>query len=171
MTNDYYESTRKQIRDIRRRIAELRAQISGNSPRRSTTRKDGKVEEGDASMGWCINFPLGKYNFKDNVKGFKLCDYVGTGFMCIKREVFETIIKKYPEIEYLSDINAKIDNKQLDKGKKEYAFFDCGIQGQGVLSDPDKTKRYLSEDFYFCQLWKQCGGQIWSDITILFQIR
>lgn len=45
MTNDYYESTKKQIRDIRRRIAELRSQISGNSPRRSTTRKDGKVEE------------------------------------------------------------------------------------------------------------------------------
>ena len=38
--------------------------------------------------------------------------------MCIKREVFETIIKKYPEIEYLSDINAKIDNKQLDKVKR-----------------------------------------------------
>ena len=45
MTNDYYESTRKQIRDIRRRIAELRAQISGNSPQPNTTRKDGKVEE------------------------------------------------------------------------------------------------------------------------------
>ena len=128
-------------------------------------KKDGKPDDGDAGMGWCINFPLGKYNFKDNVKGFKLCDYVGTGFMCIKREVFETIIKKYPEIEYLSDVNASIDNKNLTKGKKEYAFFDCGIQGQGVLSDPDNTKRYLSEDFYFCQLWKQCGGQIWADIT------
>ena len=116
-------------------------------------------------MGWCLNFPLGKYNFKDNVKGFKLCDYVGTGFMCIKREVFETIIKKYPEIEYLSDISASIDNNLRIKGNKEYAFFDCGVQGQGVLSDPDNTKRYLSEDFYFCQLWKQCGGQIWADIT------
>ena len=63
---------------------------------------------------------------------------------------------------------ANIDNKRETiqvLGNKEYAFFDCGVQGQGVLSDPDNTKRYLSEDFYFCQLWKQCGGQIWADIT------
>ena len=64
-----------------------------------------------------------------------------------------------------STISASIDNNLRVKGNKEYAFFDCGVQGQGILSDPDNTKRYLSEDFYFCQLWKQCGGQIWADIT------
>lgn len=45
MASDYYESTKKQIRDIRRRIAELRSQISSDSPRSSTTQRDGKVEE------------------------------------------------------------------------------------------------------------------------------
>ncbi len=45
MTNDYYESTRKQIRDIRRRIEILRSQISSNSPRSSATQRDGKVDE------------------------------------------------------------------------------------------------------------------------------
>ena len=39
-------------------------------------------------MGWCVNFPLGKYNFKDNENGFKLCDYAGTGFMCIEKKCF-----------------------------------------------------------------------------------
>ncbi len=128
-------------------------------------KKDDKIEVGDASMGWCVNFPLGKYNFKDNINGFKLCDYAGTGFMLIQRKVFKTIIDKYPSIEYLTDVSAKIDGKKSIKGKTEYAFFDCGIQGQGILKDADNTKRYLSEDYYFCQLWKQCGGAIWADIT------
>ena len=109
-----------------------------------------KIEKGDASKGWCLNFPLGKYDLTDNNKGFKKVNYVGTGFMCIERIVFETIIKKYPSIEYLSDIKANIDGKREIDGKKEYA---------------ENTKRYLSEDYYFCALWKQCNGEIWSDLT------
>ena len=124
-------------------------------------KRDDKIEKGDASLGWCVNFPLGKYNFKDNDNGYKLCDYAGTGFMCIQRDVFKTILKKYPQIEYLTEVNAQ---KEV-KGIKEYAFFDCGIQGQGILEDKDNTRRYLSEDFYFCALWQQCGGEIWTDIT------
>ena len=127
-----------------------------------------EIEKGDASLGWCLNFPLGKYNFKDNVKGFKICDYAGTGFMCIQRNVFETIIKKYPQIEFKSDIQVKLDAQMQSiktLGKKEYAFFDTGIQGEGILDDPQNTKRYLSEDYFFCQLWRQCGGVIWADLT------
>ena len=124
-----------------------------------------KIEEGDASKGWCLNFPLGKCDLSENDKGFKKVNYVGTGFMCIERIVFETIIKQYPSIEYLSDVKAKIDEKKEVDGKKEYAFFDCGIQGQGILKDEEKTQRYLSEDYYFCSLWKQCGGEIWADLT------
>jgi len=127
------------------------------------------IEEGDASQGWCINFPLGKYDLKDNDKGFKKVNYAGTGFMCIERQVFEKIVKEYPSIEYQTDVRAKIDDKRDSykdiQGKKEYAFFDCGIQGNGILKDPENTQRYLSEDYYFCQLWKQCGGEIWADLT------
>ena len=50
-------------------------------------------------------------------------------------------------------------------GKEEYAFFDCGIQGKGVLEDKENTERYLSEDYFFCALWNQCGGEIWCDLT------
>jgi len=124
-----------------------------------------KIEEGDASKGWCLNFPIGEVDLSDNDKGFKKVNYAGTGFMCIERIVFETILKKYPNIEYLSDVKANIDNKREVGGKKEYAFFDCGIQGQGILEDEEKTQRYLSEDYYFCALWKQCNGEIWSDLT------
>jgi len=124
-----------------------------------------KIEEGDASKGWCLNFPIGEVDLSDNDKGFKKVNYAGTGFMCIERIVFETILKKYPSIEYLSDVKANIDNKRQIDGRKEYAFFDCGIQGQGILEDEEKTQRYLSEDYYFCALWKQCKGEIWADLT------
>ena len=88
--------------------------------------------------------------------------------MCIERKVFQDIIKKYPEIEYKTDVRANIDNKRETiqvLGNKEYAFFDCGIQGKGVLEDKENTQRYLSEDYFFCALWKQCGGEIWCDLT------
>jgi len=127
-----------------------------------------EIEDGDASKGWCLNFPLGEVNYKDNEKGFKKVDYVGTGFMCIQRKVFETLIDKFPHLKYKTDVRAEIDKKIESKeiiGNTEYAFFDTGIQGQGVLEDKDNTQRYLSEDYYFCQLWKQCGGDIWTDLT------
>jgi len=124
-----------------------------------------RLKDGDASLGWCVNFPVGKYNFKDNENGYKICDYAGTGFMCIQRSVFQTILKKYPQIEYLTEVIVRLDDNGKVNGKKEYAFFDCGIQGQGILEDKNNTKRYLSEDFYFCALWQQCGGEIWTDIT------
>ena len=126
------------------------------------------IEKGDASFGWCMNFPLGKYDLKDNDQGFKKVNYAGTGFMCIERKVFEHIINKYPQIKYKTDIRAKIDDHREKKevlGNDEYAFFDCGIQGNGILEDKEKTKRYLSEDYYFCALWNQCGGEIWTDLT------
>tara|TARA_R110002020_G_scaffold60137_1_gene163268 strand:+ start:591 stop:1358 length:768 start_codon:yes stop_codon:yes gene_type:complete len=129
-------------------------------------KKETPIEKGDASQGWCLNFPLGKYDFTDNENGFKQCDYAGTGFMLIKRKVFDIIKEKYPSIAFKSDVVAKIDDTMENhKGNTEYAFFDCGIQGQGILQDKDKTQRYLSEDYYFCQLWKQCGGEIWTDLT------
>ena len=131
-------------------------------------KREEPIEPGDASQGGCINFPLGKYDLSDNDKGFKRVNYAGTGFMCIERKVFKTIIDKYPSIKYQTDVQAKINEKRETSeviGKEEFAFFDCGIQGNGILKDPENTKRYLSEDFYFCQLWSQCGGEIWADLT------
>ena len=42
-------------------------------------------------------------------------NYVGTGFMCIQRKVFEDIINKYPQIEYKTDVRASINNKRETK--------------------------------------------------------
>ena len=72
-----------------------------------------------------------------------------TGFMLIKREVFEKMTEQYPEL------NCKNDHQNRDFD--DYcALFDCMI-------DPT-SKRYLSEDYAFCRRWQQMGGKIHADI-------
>lgn len=77
--------------------------------------------------------------------------HVATGFMMIKRSVFDTLKERHPEWEYKDDIN-------LEKISNLYAYFDCYIS--------QETKQYLSEDWAFCERWKECGGKIYADLTI-----
>lgn len=72
-----------------------------------------------------------------------------TGFMVIKRSVFEKMMQHYPELQYVSDSHG-VENKGL-----HYRFFD-------VMVDPE-TNRYLSEDYGFCRLWENMGGKIYID--------
>ena len=77
----------------------------------------------------------------------------GTGFMLIKREVIETIIRRRPALHSQDAIG--LDPK-FDPYK--YALFDTQID--------EVTKEYLSEDYYFCKLWRNMGGKIWADLSI-----
>jgi len=78
---------------------------------------------------------------------------LGTGFMMIKREAIETLIRARPDLHYQDAIG--LDPK-YDPFK--YALFD-------TLIDP-VTKEYLSEDYYFCKLWRDMGGKIWADLSV-----
>jgi hypothetical protein len=71
-----------------------------------------------------------------------------TGFMLIKRCVFEKMEKAYPEL------NCKNDHQNRDFDEY-HAAFDCMI-------DP-VSRRYLSEDYAFCRRWQQMGGKIYAD--------
>ena len=73
-----------------------------------------------------------------------------TGFMLIKRCVFEKMEKQYPELNCVNDHQ----NRDFDTYN---AVFDCMI-------DPD-TRRYLSEDYAFCRRWQQMGGKIYADTS------
>jgi hypothetical protein len=77
----------------------------------------------------------------------------GTGFMLIKRAVFDKMTKAYPELQYNNDINV---DKDLDQFT--YALFDTIIE--------KSSKRYLSEDYTFCRRWQELGGQVWLDPNI-----
>ena len=75
-------------------------------------------------------------------------NYGATGFMLIHRSVFETIIKARPDLKYENDIDF-----YMGGGDNFYDFFSVRVN--------PKTKKYESEDYGFCQLWKECGGEIY----------
>jgi len=74
----------------------------------------------------------------------------GTGFMMIQRSAFEKYAEAYPEFMYKPD-HAR--TQYFDGSREIMAFFDCII-------DP-KSKRYLSEDYMFCQYARNAGVKVW----------
>jgi hypothetical protein len=81
--------------------------------------------------------------------GFMKMTEAPTGFMVIKRAVFERLMASYPDLNYVPDSIG-----ETDRGL-HYRFFD-------VMVDPE-TRRYLSEDYGFCRLWSGLGESIYID--------
>jgi hypothetical protein len=76
----------------------------------------------------------------------------GTGFMLIHRNVFEQMQEKFrDEIEYLAD-TGDLQNPR----ETRYDFFTVGVRMDPVAG----WKRFLSEDWYFCQRWREIGGKV-----------
>ena len=74
----------------------------------------------------------------------------GTGFMMIQRETFEKYAEAYPELKYVPD---HIRSEHFDGTREIMCYFDA-------LIDP-KSKRYLSEDYMFCQWARAAGLKVW----------
>ena len=74
-------------------------------------------------------------------------DYAATGFMLIKTGVFKKIIDKRPDLKYTNDVDG-----YMSAGDNFYDFFTVGVN--------KSNKKYESEDYGFCQLWRSLGGQI-----------
>ena len=81
---------------------------------------------------------------------FATAIYCGGGFMLLKRQVIERMIAAYPESRYKS-----MHAYSNAKTEESYALFDCMIDKE--------TGAYVSEDFGFCQKWRDIGGKIWLD--------
>lgn len=74
----------------------------------------------------------------------------GTGFMLIKRNAFNLFDDAYPSQRYKPD---HVRTEHFDGTREITAYFDCPI-------DPD-SKRYLSEDYMFCQWVRKAGAKVW----------
>jgi hypothetical protein len=75
----------------------------------------------------------------------------GTGFMLIPRETLIKWKEAYPEMSYKPD---HVRTENFDGKTMIHAFFDCII-------DP-VSKRYLSEDYFFCRKARDIGLRIWT---------
>ena len=81
------------------------------------------------------------------------CYEAGTGFMLIKRQVFEKMFKKYKKLKYEDDTGC-LQGKERDYS---YALFNSYVDDDG---------RFLSEDYGFCRYWQKMGGKIWVEPAI-----
>ncbi len=85
--------------------------------------------------------------------GFVRVDRLGTGFLLIRRCVFDRLIESYPDDRYENDIAGYDDS--ATRGNF-WRFFDTMVHPE--------SRRYLSEDYAFCYKWIRCGGDIWMDL-------
>ena len=74
----------------------------------------------------------------------------GTGFMLIKREVFDKLGESVPS--YSNDVVDLGGKMQHSEPIKE--FFTTSIE--------PGTNRLLSEDYHFCRIWREAGGQVYA---------
>jgi hypothetical protein len=103
-------------------------------------------------MNYVLNFSENR-RVENNLLEVK---HLGTGFLMIKREVFETMMGAYPHTKYDDDINilSETENQFL------YAFFDC------VVSKETHKTHYLSEDYYFEKRAVEAGYKVYLDVRI-----
>lgn len=79
---------------------------------------------------------------------------IGTGYMMVKKHVFEKFANAYPQLKYKPD---HVGQAHFDGTRYIHAYFDCFIDsGEGSGG----SERYLSEDYAFCQRWRFIGGSI-----------
>jgi len=99
----------------------------------------------------CTDFAT-EIKLDKNTKQIEEVNYAATGFMLFKKCVFSQIANEVPNIAYKNDIDG-----YMGYGDKFYDFFPCNVN--------EVTKKYESEDYGFCNLYKSIGGKIYVDTT------
>ncbi len=103
---------------------------------------------------WCMNALQGTVPQPD-ARGLAPVRYIGTGFLCIHRRVFERII---------AEKLAPVYRSEYEPRRMEHEFWHMGVRQIG-----DHEPRYLSEDWWFCQLCLDLGIPIWGDCAIFLK--
>jgi len=100
---------------------------------------------------WCVN---GFEGAEEGPDGLQEVTKTGTGFLLIKRQVFEKL-NKHPAVKpFNNDIGLP---PELNKDMKTY--FDTAV----------RENRYYSEDWMFCENWRDIGGKVWVDKRVLLR--
>jgi len=101
---------------------------------------------------WCVNGIPGAPD--DDPSGLIEVTKTGTGFLLMKRHVFEKL-KGHPAVRsFANDIGL---DSSLDQHMKTY--FDTAV----------RENRYYSEDWTFCENWRDLGGKVFVDKRVLLR--
>ena len=101
---------------------------------------------------WCVNGLPGVE--EDPNSSLVEVSKTGTGFLLMKRDVFEKL-NEHPAVRtFANDIGLP---RELDVYMKTY--FDTAV----------REGRYYSEDWTFCENWRDLGGQVWVDKRVLLR--
>ena len=96
-----------------------------------------------------LNYLSNKIEIKNNICEVR---HVATGFMMIQRTLLEELKTRFPEMKYEDDCGFLTDIEQT----QAYAFFNTEVV----------NRHFLSEDWYFCELCRKIGKQVFVDISI-----
>jgi len=101
---------------------------------------------------WCVNGIEG--GATEDLGRLQEVSKTGTGFMLIKRHVFAKLVDHPATIPFTNDIGL---DPALNKDMR--TFFDTDV----------REGRYYSEDWTFCENWRDLGGQVWIDKRVLLK--
>ena len=100
---------------------------------------------------WCVNGIPGQEEGTDNLVEVSK---TGTGFLLIKRDVFEKL-DAHPAVKpFANDIGLPAELNPFMK-----TYFDTAV----------REGRYYSEDWTFCENWRDLGGEVWVDKRVLLR--
>ena len=100
---------------------------------------------------WCVN---GFDGAEEGPDGLQEVSKTGTGFLLIKRHVFEKL-DAHPAVKpFANDIGLPVELNPFMK-----TYFDTAV----------REGRYYSEDWTFCENWRDIGGKVWVDKRVLLK--
>lgn len=111
-------------------------------------KKEGMTPEDLSRLGFTWPIKLEGKTEIEVKEGVAEVTHVPTGCLLIKKQVFEKMIKAYPNLEITQP--TIINGKEVPR-PYFYNFFD-------TYHEPE-TKRYYGEDFGFCKRWTAIGGK------------
>ena len=100
---------------------------------------------------WCVN---GFDGAEEGVDGLQEVTKTGTGFLLMKRGVFDKL-NAHPAVKpFMNDIGLPAELNPYMK-----TYFDTAV----------RENRYYSEDWTFCENWRDIGGKVWIDKRVLLR--
>lgn len=91
----------------------------------------------------------------------------GTGFMMFSRNVVERLMKAYPELKtQLTMFRGEKLTPEMRKRRDDLQEYYYNLFFPMMAMREDPLPHHLTEDYSFCQRWREQGGKVWVDPDI-----